>query len=187
MNKKILAVISIILLGGMSVATHALAQGSMRSPPVIPPQPRYPQVSVEQGIALDKDTLETQPAVFIEMKYGTKTIYYLIIDEDVYKMNKTYSKYDWKTGSRIFQYMSEDGDTLTLLAQRYSNGYIGFSAEFKNYIISFEPTYYYNHYYPRPVKTVTKPQITKQIEEGTGIDIENILKKPIKPIAEWVS
>lgn len=177
-----------ILFSSMSIASIVLAQQGSGETKVIPPypRPRYPEVTVAQGVALNKDTLKTQPVVFLMIKYRGNTQTYLIIDDELYRLSKTYERYDWETGTKIFQYETDDGSILTVMVQRYSKGIISISGDFEGFLINFEPIYKYPR--PVPIKEVRPLQhITKELKGESGINIEEILRTPAKPIAEWYS
>ena len=187
MKKKVAAITVAILLSSVSIASIVLAQQESERTRIIPPyiRPRYPEVSVAQGVALNKNTLETEPVVFLMIKYKGSVQTYLIIDDELYKLSKIYERYDWETGTKIFQYEADDGSILTLIVQRYySRGTVSISGDFKDFLINFEPIYKYPR--PVPIKEVRPLQnIAKELKEESGINIEDALRIPSKPIAEW--
>lgn len=171
----------LILIVSTSIATLVLAQESEVVSKVVPSPPhRYPIVHLAQGVALERETLETEPVIFIVMKFKGETKSYLIVGSEVYTMEKMYERYDWETGTKVFQYEAEDGSVMTLIVQRYPGG-TAISADFKNYLISFEPLYV------RPIRPL-KPRIVSEVERKLGeeIDITDILRRPVRPISEWV-
>ena len=187
MKKKVIAITLAILLSSVSIASIALAGQESEKTRIIPPyiRPRYPEVSVAQGVALSKTTLETEPVVFLMIKYKGSIQTYLIIDDDLYKLSKAYERYDWETGTKIFQYEANDGSTLTLIIQRYySRGIVSISGDFKDFLINFEPIYKYPR--PIPIKEVRPlKNVAKELKKESGINIEDVLRIPSKPIAEW--
>jgi hypothetical protein len=135
---------------------------------------------------VDRDTLETEPVVFLIIKYQGTTQIYLIIDDEFYKMSKVYERYDWETGTKIFQYEAEDGSVMTVVVQSYyPERIVSISADFKNYLINFEPIH---KHLLRPTVGEVKPlRKISRVKEKIGIDMEEVLEKSAKPIAEWVS
>jgi len=266
MNKKIMAIAIAILLSSTGVATIALAQqgevytGEVETVPEIwpIPEPRYPKVTVVYGVGLDKDSMETEPVVFLEIKYNgaTETViqilpgdvdrdcdvdsddfdlllasygksegdpgynsnadfnhdgkvdfedamillknygkkcptpippipatkYYLIVDGDIYRMTKTYERYDSDTRTKIYKFEANDGSIMTAIVQYYSNGIRSISAEFKNYLMTFEPIH---QLIPRTAtaKALPYPGLMGEISEELGIDIKNVQSGQT---AEWL-
>jgi len=197
--KKITAVIIAILLSSVSIVTIAFAKQQQNESQgidciggkcIIPyPRSRYPDITVAQGVGVDKSDVEAEPVpvVFLAIKYNGEINYFLISDSEFYSMDKIYERYDWETGTKIFQYES-NGDAMTVVIQQfYSQGIMSISGDFKGYLITFEPI---NKYGPKPVGKgygVTKvtETVTEQMSEETGINIQDILKRPTKSIAEW--
>lgn len=187
------------------MGTVALAQKIAVGIPEIypPPANQYPEVMFAEGIAFDKETKQSKQVVFLVMKYGNKKNIYLVIEDQTYKMTEiTNETYELGPGTKVFRYRSEDGSILTVLTQRFERwGQVAISGDFKNYLITFKPMYYYK--YPRPlyereipVQKVARREIiqeTRPVRRGLeqiasieGIKIENLLQKSAKPITEWI-
>jgi len=91
MNKKIMAITIAILLSGTGVATIALAQqeqGFVEEIEVIPeiwppPKPKYPKFTVAYGVGLNKNNMQTEPVVFIEIEHGVVTTVVRLLPGDV--------------------------------------------------------------------------------------------------------
>ena len=109
-----------------------------------------------------------------------ETINYLIVGNDLYLMTKIYERYDWDTKTKIYKYRADDGNVMTVIVQQYSPRTA--SAEFKNYLISFEPLFE-----DRPRITTGKliqyPGPMEKVSEELGINIQNI---QAEPLAEWL-
>jgi len=210
MNKKIVAIL-IALLGTTSLGATVLAERVLVEPPFIYPPQEYPEVMFAEGVAFDKETKESKQVVFLVMKYDEEKNIYLIIEDQTYKMTEiTNETYDLGPGTKVFQYESEDESILTILIQGFERwGQVAISGDFKNYLITFKPVYYN---YPRPMYEVgiasevpglgkvekgvrgeiieeTRPvrRGLEEIENIEGINIRNLLRRPAKPIAEWIS
>lgn len=181
MSKKVFALIA-ILLSSACVATIVFAQQQEKTSSfIVPVRPRYPKVYVMYGVGLDRESMDTEPVVFLRIKYGNSVNNYLIVDGEIYEMEETFQRYDWETGTKIYQYESHDGSVMIVLIQRFSYGGVGISAEFKDYLIVFES---YRH--PTPLRKIEPiPHVAKKLEKG-GIDIEEILKSTSEPISEWI-
>jgi hypothetical protein len=202
MNKKIIAIIIVIIMTSMSATTIALAQQETKSlcigtKCVIPPySPRqvYPDITLARGVAVDKNNLDTESVIFLIVKYNGETSMYLFINNDFYKMTEITNNNNWNTETRIFQYKSNDDSILTVVIQHFdSYGFVSVSGDFKNYIIAFEPIYKNGS---RPMTTnqegdilkeiPTYETISKKLNQRTGIVIDDILKSETQPIKEWV-
>jgi len=109
-----------------------------------------------------------------------KTINYLIVGDDLYEMTKIYERYDWNTRTKIYKYKADDGSVMTAIVQQYSP--IIASAEFKNYLITFEPLFKDR---PRITTGVVTPYPgpMEKVSEEIGINIQDI---QAEPIAEWL-
>jgi len=109
-----------------------------------------------------------------------ETINYLIVGNDLYPMTKIYERYDWDTKTKIYKYKTDDGSVMTAIVQQYSPRIA--SAEFKNYLIAFEPLFE-----DRPRVTtgvaIPYPGPMEKVSEEIGINIQNI---QAGPIAEWL-
>ena len=266
MNKKVMAIAIAILLSSSGIATIVLAQqgqGSAGETIVeiapIPVEPKYPKVTVVYGVGLDKDSMETELVVFLEIKYSGSitpvieilpgdvdgdcdvdnddvelllasygksegdpgynsnadfdhdgrvdlddllvliknygkecpikpisyvpvTRYYLIVDGDIYRMRKTYERYDSDTRTKIYQFKANDGGIMTAIVQHYSNEIKSISAEFKNYLITFEPVYKYGTKITGTEPFPLSGQIEK-ISEEIGVNIQEM---QTGQTAEWL-
>ena len=109
MKKKVTAILVVILLCSVSGAAVALAanediESAIEGwkPSVIPPypRPRYPDVKVAKGVAVDKYTLETESVVFLIMNYPGEVSMYLFIDGDFYVMEEIDRSGNWETGTK---------------------------------------------------------------------------------------
>lgn len=109
-----------------------------------------------------------------------ETINYLIVGDDLYEMTKIYERYDWNTRTKIYQYEAEDGSVMTTIVQQYSPRIA--SAEFKNYLITFEPLFKNRPRIATGVVTAY-PGAMEKVSEEIGINIQDI---QAEPIAEWL-
>lgn len=198
-----------ILLSGVTLTTMTLAKQEELAPAcgggegcVVPVRPYYrPQMMYGFGVNKEDigNGLEVEQVVFLKLDYPAR--YYLIIGDDIYKMEEVHSKYDWQTGTKVIQYSSEEGDVMTVIIQNFDYGSKGISAEFKEYLITF----YAGYQYPRPVpprpimetETAVIEEKTKPIRpvphitnppgivKKVGIGIEELFTE-MNPITEWV-
>jgi len=261
-----MAIAIAILLSSLGIATIALAQqgqGSVGETIAeivpIPVESKYPKVTVVYGVGLNKDDMNTEPVVFLEIKYNEVTAqvieilpgdvdrdcdvdsddikllldsygkssgdpgynpnadfdhdgrvdlddlliliknygkkcpikpipyvpvtkYYLIVDGDIYRMRKTYERYDSDTRTKIYQFKANDGGIMTAIVQHYSNEIKSISAEFKNYLITFEPVYKYGTKITGTEPFPLSGQIEK-ISEEIGVNIQEM---QTGQTAEWL-
>jgi len=200
MDKKTITVIATILISSMSIATIAFAQKQETKPfcvgegciiPTYPPKPIYPEITLAQGVAVHKTALKTEPVVFLIVKYRGDSSTYLFLDNDLYRMTEINRVDDWDSGTKIFQYKADNGEIMTVVIQHFdSYGFVSVSADFQNYLITFEPIYKYS---PRPITGQTEilkemigyEQIAKKLTQRTGINIGDIFGGSAKPIEEW--
>ena len=181
MNKKILPVIMAILLIGSGVGAIAVAK-PLRVEPTTDMQfhPDYPSknIIIGQGVAVNKDNLNTQPAVFLLLKSDGKTNVYLVIGDQLYAMNVTKNQYDDELGVRTIQATTTDGKVLTLVADRgdFRNG-LEISGYFEGQILTFRPIYMpYKYQYEKPVdESLPAGLETKAV--GKGVARQNALKQ----------
>ena len=201
MKRKISAILVAILLCSVSGATVALAASSGESiieewkSTIIPPYPGpvYPDVKIAKGVAVDKYTLETEPVVFLVMNYRGEVSTYLFINGRFYEMEEIDRSGSWETGTKVFKYRANDGSIMTVVIQHFdSYGTVSIAADFKDYLINFEPI---NKYGPRIATTsggvgiTEKPiyeEIVRKIKQASGINVEDIFSKPTGQITEWV-
>ena len=196
------AIILVILLCSVSGATLVMAtnsEGEMSVqklvPSIIPPYPRpkYPDVKIAKGVAVDKYTLETEPVVFLIMNYQGEVSTYLFIDGKFYEMTEIQRSGSWDTGTKVFKYKANDDSIMTVVIQNFdSYNVVSISADFKDYLINFEPIYNYG---PRPLQATEtigiteRPvyqEIVKKMKQVSGINIEDIFSRPAGQITEWV-
>ena len=193
MKKKITAIIVAILLCSVS-ATVALAANSELKTTIIPyPTPKYPDVKIAKGVAVNKYNLKTEPVVFLIMNYHGEANTYLFIDGKFYEMTEIQRSGSWDTGTKVFKYKANDDSIMTVVIQNFdSYNVVSISADFKDYLINFEPIYNYG---PRPLQATEtigiteRPvyeEIVKKMEQVSGINIEDIFSKPVGQITEWV-
>lgn len=204
MRKKMTTILVAILLCSVSGASVVLAKqeaeitgigciGNRCIIPPIPPRPRYPDIKVAKGVAVDKYTLETEPVVFLIMNYQGEVNTYLFIDGEFYVMTEIDRSGSWETGTKVFKYGANDGSIMTVVIQYFDSYYtVSIAADFKDYLINFEPI---NKNVPRPVTSgggvgITKApvyeEVVKKMKQASGINIEDIFSKPTGQITEWV-
>ena len=201
MEKKITAILVAILLCSVSGATVALAANQegasiikeWKSTIIAPyPGPIYPDVKIAKGVAVDKYTLETEPVVFLIMNYRGEVSTYLFIDGRLYEMEEIDRSGSWETGTKVFKYRAGDGSIMTVVIQHFdSYSTVSIVADFKDYLINFEPIHRYDS---RPVTTgsgigILQPiyeEVVKKIKQTPEINIEDIFSKPTGQITEWV-
>jgi len=111
-----------------------------------------------------------------------KTITYLIVGSDLYKITKTYEKYDWDTRTKIYKYRAEDGTIMTAIVQHNPEGTVSVAAEFGEYLITFQPMYKYG---PRIAEEqpVIASGLMETLSEEIDINIQGISSGQIK---EWL-
>ena len=192
MKKKITAILVAILLCSVS-ASVTLAANPEWKPIVIPPypRPRYPDVKIAKGVAVDRYTLETEPVVFLIMNYRGETDTYLFIDGKLYEMTEIDRSGSWETGTKVFKYEADDGSIMTVVIQHFDPyNVISIVADFKDYLINFEPIYKYG---PRPIpvgKGVAErsvyEEVVKKLKQTPGINIQDIFRRPVGQITEWI-
>lgn len=109
--------------------------GYYKTPP-LPPKYDY-GIRIFKGMALDKSSMTVQQALLLKIssKYSDK-IYFLIEDE-IYKLKLIDVRNE--DGAWIIR-LSSNGNEFILFAYE-SNGMAMLSANFKNYLINFEPIY----------------------------------------------
>jgi len=204
MKKKITAILVAILLCSVSGASIVLAKQQTETKgigcigdkciiPPYPPRPVYPDIKIAKGVAVNKYTLEAEPVVFLIMNYNGETTTYLFIDGKFYELTEVERSGSWETGTKVFKYKSNDGSVMTVVIQNFdSYNVVSIVADFKDYLINFEPIYEYG---PRPlsqtasVDTIEQPvygEIVKKLKQVQGINIEDIFSKPTGQITEWV-
>lgn len=204
MKKKITAILVAILLCSVSGASIVLAKQEAESKgigcigdkciiPPYPPSPRYPDVKIARGVAVNKYTSETEPVVFLIMNYNGQINTYLFVDGKFYEMAEIERSGSLDTGTKIFKYKSNDGSIMTVVIQHFdSYNVVSIVADFKDYLINFEPIYEYG---TRPIQesgsisTIQQPvykEIVKKLKQVPGINIEDIFSKPTSQITEWV-
>ena len=199
MDKKIIAGVATVLISSMSIATIVFAQkqetksfcvgGGCIIPPY-PSRPKYPDITLAQGVAVDKTNLETEPVVFLIVKYRGDSNTYLFLDNEFYKLTEVNKIDDWESGTKIFQYKADNGDIMTVVIQHFdSYGFVSVSANFQNYLITFEPIYKYRSG-PMPATGAIKgipeyEQIAKKLTQKVGINISDIFSGNAGQIEEW--
>jgi len=214
MNKKIMAII-IALLSGGSIITVGVAQNTgpfeileSHMPEIYPdPVPPYPSIKFTEGVAYNKETHGSKQVVFLVMKYGEEKNIYLIIEDETYKLTEiTNETYDLGYGTRVYKYKAEDGSILTILTQRFERwSQISVSGDFKDYLITFKPIYYYG--YPRTTETygggegvVIHPgagkvekhlrkefiEETRPVMKGLRKIAEGVNATQARPMQEWI-
>ncbi len=201
MKKKITAILVTILLCSVSVTiafaanqawTETIEEWTPNLIPV-PPKPRYPDIKIAKGVAVNKYTLETEPVVFLIMNYRGEVSTYLFINGKFYEMTEMERTGSWETGTKVFKYRASNGSIMTVAIQHFDSYYtVSIVADFEDYLINFEPI---NESGPRVVPTSGGVRITerpvyeevvKKIKKTSGINIEDILSKPAGQITEWV-
>jgi hypothetical protein len=203
MKKKITTILVTILLCSVS-ATIVLAANqdwtetiSKWKPTIIPyPNPKYPDVKIAKGVAVDKYSLETEPVVFLIMNYHGEVNTYLFIDGRFYEMTEIERSGSWETGTKVFKYRANDGSIMTVVIQHFdSYNMVSISADFEDYIINFEPIHKYGVRAVPASKgldvenTKGKPvyeEVIEKIKQTQGINIEDIFEKPVGQITEWI-
>jgi len=194
MKKKITAILVAILLCSVS-ATVAFAAKSEWTSTIIPPyqKPKYPDVQIAKGVAVDKSTLETEPVVFLIMNYNGEISTYLFIDGEFYEMEEIERSGSWETVTKVFKYEANDDSIMTVVIQHFEPySVVSIAADFKDYLINFEPIYNYG---ARAVPAdmgigiTEKPvyeEVVKKMKETPEIDIQDIFNKPVGQITEWI-
>ncbi|MDI6826019.1 MAG: hypothetical protein QMD36_02365 [Candidatus Aenigmarchaeota archaeon] len=143
MSTKIIAIAIVILLSSTGVATIALAKQVKEYtrkefvPDIWPDpvRPKYPKVTVVYGVGLDKDSMGTEPVVFLEIKYSdviTPVIEVLpgdvdgdcdVDNDDVELFLATYGKSSGDSGYNPNADFNHDGkvnfDDAIVLARNY--------------------------------------------------------------------
>jgi len=204
MKKKIAAILIAILLCSVSGASIVLAKQEQESKgigcigdtciiPSYPPRPKYPDVKIAKGVAVNKYTSETEPVVFLIMNYNGQISTYLFIDGNFYEMTEIERSGSLETGTKVFKYKANDGNIMTVVIQHFdSYNVVSISADFKDYLINFEPIYEYG---PRPLSqtestgVIEQPvykEIVKKLKQTSGINIEDIFSKSASQVTEWV-
>lgn len=137
------------------------------------------KVNHEDLLILAKNYGKTCPTPIPPMP---ATISYLIVGNDVYKMTKIYERYDWDTRTKIYKYEAEDGTVMTAIVQHNLDGTVSISAEFGEYLITFQPMYKHG---PRIAaeQPVIASGLMKTLSEEIDIDIQGI---PSGQITEWL-
>jgi hypothetical protein len=205
MKKKITAILVAILLCSVSGASIVLAKQETEQkgigcigdrciiPPPYPPKPRYPDVKIARGVAVNKYTSETEPVVFLIMNYNGQINTYLFINGKFYEMTEIERSGSLETGTKVFKYKSSDGSIMTVVIQHFETyNVVSIVADFKDYLINFEPI---NEYGSRPLtanegitSTLTQPvykEISQKLKQASGINMEDIFSKPTGQITEW--
>jgi hypothetical protein len=187
-----------ILLCSVSGATISLASTPnldiSKETSIIPyPGSRYPDIKVAKGVAVNKNTLEAEPVIFLIMNYNGKTSSYLFIDGHFYTMEEVERSDGWQTGTKVFKYKANDGSIMTAVVQHFdSYNVVSIVADFKNYLINFEPI---NSYVTKPIpvaetiSTTERPvyeEVVKKLKQTSGINIQDILNNPVGQITEWI-
>ena len=188
------AIILAILLCSVSGATLVMASNSELKTSIIPyPKPKYPDVKIAKGVAVDKYTLETEPVVFMIMNYRGEVSTYSFIDGKFYEMTEIQRSGSWDTGTKVFKYKAHDGSIMTVVIQNFdSYNIVSISADFKNYLINFEPIYNYGSRPLQATETIgiteksVYEEIVKKMKQVSGINIEDIFSKPAGQITEWI-
>jgi len=203
MKKKITAILVAILLCSVSGASIAFAKQETESKGIgcigdiciIPPysqRPKYPDVKIAKGVAVNKYTSETEPVVFLVMNYNGEISTYLFIDGKFYEMTEIEKGGNWETGTKVFKYKSNDGSIMTVVIQHFDTySIVSIVADFKDYLINFEPIYENE---PRiaqieSIGTATQPvyqEVVKKLKQMSGINIEDIFSRPVGQMTEWV-
>ncbi len=204
MKKKIAVILVAILFCSLSGATVALAAqpdwvSSIKEwkPNIMPippyPQPRYPDVKIAKGVAVNKyNSEEIEPVIFLIMNYQGESNTYLFINGRIYEMEEIDRSGKYETGTKVFKYRADDGDIMTVVIQHFDPYYtVSIVADFKDYLINFEPI---NKNAPRVVPAgggvgITKPiyeEVVEKITQVPGIDIEEIFEKPVGRVTEWI-
>ena len=202
MKKKITAILVAILVCSVSGATITMATNSEETgiikvikTSIIPPypRPRYPDVKIAKGVAVDKGSLETEPVVFLIMNYNGEVNTYLFIDGKFYEMEEKERSENWETGTKVFKYEANDDSIMTVVVQHFDTyNVVSISADFKDYLINFEPIY---KNVPKSVGTTARvgipgipvyEEVVKKMKQTQGINIDDILSKPAGQITEWV-
>jgi hypothetical protein len=203
MKKKITAILVAILLCSVSGAGIVFAKQETESKGIgcigdkciipYPSRPIYPDVKIAKGVAVNKYTSETEPVVFLIMNYNGQINTYLFIDGKFYEMTELERSGNLETGTKVFKYKSNDGSIMTVVIQHFeSYNIISIAADFKDYLINFEPIYEYG---PRPLtqtentgiaQTPIYGEIVKKLKQAPGINIQDIFSKPASQVTEWV-
>jgi len=204
MKKKIAVILVAILLCSVSGASIVLAEQEIESKgigcigdkciiPPYPSRPRYPDVKIAKGIAVNKYTSETEPVVFLIMNYNGEKSTYLFIDGRFYEMMEIERSGSSETGTKVFKYKANDGSIMTVVIQHFdSYDVVSIAADFKDYLINFEPIYEYG---PRQLSQTESTgiieipvygEIVKKLKQAPGINIEDVFSKPVGKITEWI-
>ena len=187
MNKRVGAVVVAMLLIGGSAIGAAIAQQSSIAPPPYP-YSEYPKVRMTEGIAFNKETNETEQVVFLIMEYSGEKQVYLIIGDEAYGMKEISKIDDPNSGTRVYFYESEDGDVLTILVQRFERwGIVSVSGDFKDYLITFKPSYWHPYYPLKAEQTIEKtptPRAPHVVPVKRGW--RKIASEKIKGIDKWL-
>ena len=207
MKKKISTILVVILLCSVSGATVALAANSGEEsiiekwmPDIIPvpsiyPSPRYPDIKIAKGVAVNKYNIEEiEPVIFLIMNYQGKISTYLFINGRIYEMKEIERSGSWTTGTKVFKYRAHDGSIMTVVIQHFDSYYtVSIVADFKDYLINFEPIYKDGNRLAsggsgiaETIETPIYEEVVKKIKQAPGINIEDIFSKPTGQITEWV-
>ena len=139
----VLALALLLLLGTVVVRANPVPPPGYEPPiqPIIDPGPAKPYYTVQtlQGFAMDRDSLDNEPAVLIRMNYNGRETSYLFIGEELHRLTQVNSQ--WVQNGEVIRYSVDGlGDGLTLYSGDgfYSNafGMLG------NRMIVFQPNYY---------------------------------------------
>ncbi|MEM5882668.1 MAG: hypothetical protein QXQ77_00280 [Candidatus Aenigmatarchaeota archaeon] len=172
MNKKmlVLGLFIISVIGVLAVAKASETRLSFS-------QPNFTKTEVLEGVAFDKTTNETKQAAFLVMEYGSEKNIYLVIGNDVFKMEEI-GNITKPEGTKIFFYKSDDGSVLTLLTQKFACG-SSISGDFKNYLITFKKPCCYK-FNSIPLQNPGLGKVHKEVRNETRMET-----RPVR--GEWKS
>jgi hypothetical protein len=138
MRKAFLGIGALLLL--VLAGAAAVVKADIAPPPTVLPVPERPSFSVQtlQGFAMDKTSLDTEPAVFVRLGYSGSESTYLFIGEELHRLHETSRQ--WVQNGEVVKYSVEGSDdALTLYSSDgfYSSAF-GLLGE---KMVVFQPAY----------------------------------------------
>ncbi len=140
------AVLALLVLAGAATLVKAdLAPppyDPTYNPSYTPPSPTYnPTYSVQtmQGFAMNQDSLDTEPVVFVRLSYGSGESTYLFIGDEFHRLRELNSQ--WIENGEVVRYSVEGmDDKLTLYST--DGFYSSASGLLGSRMLVFQPTYW---------------------------------------------
>ena len=110
----------------------------MRGMPMMP----YYSVQTLRGFAFSTDSLESKPAVLVQMNYDGEDFAYLFIGKDLYRLHETGRQ--WVESGQVVKYEVEGSGSGAHSLVLYSGDGFGSSASgvFGGLMLEFQPSYY---------------------------------------------